>query len=256
MSVECGIKNHSRLPTHARFRRRYSIRTRSDADSKKNKTLLRLYVRAAHVTFSTLLNSIGDSLRLPHGLLANMHRISAVGTDQMRLTRTTPHHTAHGGIPGHRDVSLMTLLLNRQSGLQILPPGEVSQWSYVRPMPGHSIVNLGDAMVMFTNGLLRSNPHRVVAPCGKEVEQTRYSLVYFMRPENTATMKRLGGSDMIPKLGVDEVEPEMTAEEWVNVWFKAILAGKGVVKDSKHRWTLSLDLAKTSLEKCIVCRDF
>jgi isopenicillin N synthase-like dioxygenase len=102
-------------------------------------------------------------------------------------------------------------------------------------MRGHAIVNLGDAMVTFTNGLLRSNPHRVVAPYGKEVEQARHSLVYFMRPENTATMKRLEGSDMIPKLGVDEVEPDMTAEEWVNVRFKAILVGKGVVKDSKHR---------------------
>jgi isopenicillin N synthase-like dioxygenase len=164
----------------------------------ENRTLLRLYVRAAHAILSTLLNSIGDSLRLPHGLLANMHRISAVGTDQMRLTRINPPHAAHGGIPEHRDASSMTLLFNRQSGLQILPSGEGSQWSYVRPMPSHAIVNLGDAMVTFTNGLLRSNPHRVVAPYGKEVEQTRYSLVYFMRPENTATMKRLEGSDMIP----------------------------------------------------------
>jgi hypothetical protein len=56
-----------------------------------------------------------------------------------------------------------------------------------------------------------------------------------MRPENAAMMKRLEGSDMIPKLGIDEVDRDMTAEEWVNERFKAILAGKGVVKDGKYR---------------------
>lgn len=201
----------------------------------ENRALLRQYVKAAHAILSILLNSLGDCLRLPHGMLANMHRISAVGTDQVRLTRTTPPHTAHAGIPEHRDASSITLLFNRKSGLQILPPGEGAQWSYVRPMPGHAVVNLGDAMVTFTNGFLRSNPHRVVAPYGKEIEQTRYSLVYFMRPENTVMMKRLEGSDMIPQLGVDEVERDMTAEEWVNERFKAVLVGKGLVKDSKHR---------------------
>jgi isopenicillin N synthase-like dioxygenase len=200
----------------------------------ENRDLLRQYVRSAHAILSILLNNIGDCLRLPHGTLANMHRMSAVGTDQIRLTRTNPPHMEHGGIPEHRDASSMTLLFNKQSGLQILPPGG-SQWCYVRPLPGHAIVNLGDAMVTFTNGLLRSNPHRVVAPCGSEVGQARYSLVYFMRPENAAMIKRLEGSDVIPKLDVDEVERDLTGEEWVTERFKAILAGKGLVKDRKHR---------------------
>jgi isopenicillin N synthase-like dioxygenase len=201
----------------------------------ENRHLFQEYVRSAHAILSTLLNSVGDCLQLPPAMLANIHRISAVGTDQVRLTRTKPPHTEHGGIPEHRDASSMTLLFNKQSGLQILPPGASSQWCYVRPISHHAIVNLGDAMVTFTNGLLRSNPHRVVAPYGSEVEQTRYSLVYFMRPENTAMMKRLEGSEMIPNLAEDEVEREITAEEWVNERFKEILAGNGVVMDSKHR---------------------
>ena len=35
-------------------------------------------------------------------------------------------------------------------------------------LAGHAIVNLGDAMVNFTNGLLRSNIHRVVSPPGEQ----------------------------------------------------------------------------------------
>ena len=203
-----------------------------------NRGLLREYVKRAHAILSILLNSVGDCLQLPHGTLAEMHRMSASGSDQIRFTRILPGEQPAGipaGIPEHRDASSMTLLFNKQSGLQILPPGADSQWCYVRPLPGHAVVNLGDAMVSFTNGLLRSNPHRVVAPLGDEAQQSRYSLVYFLRPENAKPIKRLEGSDMIPKLGVDEVERDMTAKEWVQERFKAILGGKGVVKDNKHR---------------------
>ena len=203
-----------------------------------NRNLLREYAERAHGILSTLLNSVGDCLQLPRGTLARMHRISAPGSDQIRFTRTLPGEQqldGSVGIPEHRDASSMSLLFNKQSGLQILPPGSDKQWCYVRPLPGHAIVNLGDAMVLFTNGLLRSNPHRVTRPYGDEGRQIRYSLVYFLRPENAAIIKRLEGSDMIPKPGADDLERELTAEQWVQERFNAILAGKGVVKDSKHR---------------------
>ena len=41
----------------------------------------------------------------------------------------------------------MTILFNRLGGLQVLPPGEGAEWCYVKPLAGHAIVNLGDAMV-------------------------------------------------------------------------------------------------------------
>lgn len=33
---------------------------------------------------------------------------------------------------------------------------------YLQPMPGYAICNLGDAMTIFSGGLLKSNLHRVV----------------------------------------------------------------------------------------------
>jgi isopenicillin N synthase-like dioxygenase len=114
----------------------------------------------------------------------------------------------------HTDFGSVTILFNRVGGLQVLPPGE-KDWVYVKPLPGHCIVNLGDAMVKFTNGLLRSNIHRVVAPPGKQVTQTRYSLVYFARPGDEVILKRLE-SDIIPPLDKGTEEEEINSRDWIH----------------------------------------
>lgn len=106
------------------------------------------------------------------------------------------------------------MLFNRVGGLQVLPPGEDEEWLYVRPLPGHAIVNLGDAMVKFTNGLLRSNIHRVVSPPGEQGGCTRHSVVYFARPEDDVLLRRLEGSKLIPELDGTE-EEEINSRDWV-----------------------------------------
>ena len=96
----------------------------------------------------------------------------------------------------------------------MLPPGEGTEWFYVRPLAGHAIINLGDAMVKFTNGLLRSNIHRVVSPPGEQAGETRYSLVYFARPEDDVVLKRLE-SPVIPPLAEGDEEEEINAKDWI-----------------------------------------
>jgi len=115
----------------------------------------------------------------------------------------------------HTDFGSVTVLFNRLGGLQVLPPGKGAEWCYVKPLPGHAIINLGDAMAKFTNGLLRSNIHRVVSPPGKQGDYTRYSLVYFSRPENEVMMKRLEGSDKIPELAEGEKDEDICAKDWI-----------------------------------------
>jgi isopenicillin N synthase-like dioxygenase len=90
-------------------------------------------------------------------------------------------------------------------------------WAYVRPLPGHCIINLGDAMVKFTAGILRSNIHRVVAPPGKQGDVTRYSLVYFSRPEDEVLLRSLKEeSELIGKAVGDADEGEVvTSKEWI-----------------------------------------
>lgn len=146
-----------------------------------------------------------------------MHRIHSVSGDQVRFVKAPPQpvddrRTALGE---HTDFGSVTVLFNRLGGLQVLPPGQDAKWCYVRPLPGHAIVNLGDAMVKFTNGLLRSNIHRVVSPPGLQADTTRYSLVYFARPEDEVSLKRLSGSNRVPPLPEGAVEEEIKSKDWI-----------------------------------------
>jgi isopenicillin N synthase-like dioxygenase len=100
--------------------------------------------------------------------------------------------------------------------LQVLPPGENAEWSYVKPLPGHCIGNLGDSLVKFTIGLFRSNFHRVISSPGVQADLTRYSVVYFSRPEDDVVVKRLEGSSLIPPLPAGVVEDEVNSKDWVS----------------------------------------
>jgi len=116
------------------------------------------------------------------------------------------------------DFGTLTLLHNRLGGLQVLPPNSTT-WSYVKPLKKHCIVNLGDALVKFTAGVLRSNIHRVVNPPGEQAGEKRMSLVYFARPEDEVILKTLEGSEVIAEKrtagGVNEDEEEITAKDWI-----------------------------------------
>ncbi len=57
------------------------------------------------------------------------------------------------------------------------------EWLSVQPLPGHAIVNLGDAMVKFSDGLLKSNMQRVITIPELSEEVDRYSVVYLMEIE-------------------------------------------------------------------------
>jgi isopenicillin N synthase-like dioxygenase len=73
----------------------------------------------------------------------------------------------------------------------------------VRPLPGHAIVNLGEALTQFTVGPLKSNVHRVILLHREQFEKTRYSLVYPTRSEVGILSKRLDRSK-IPHLETDD----------------------------------------------------
>ena len=179
-------------------------------------------MRNAHAIVTMLLSRLAEKLHLPASALTSLHRLDAVSGDQVRWVRSAPQppddrKTAMGA---HTDFGSITLLFNKLGGLQVRMPGEGEggeQWRYVRPLPGHCIVNLGDATSKFTNGLLKSSYHRVVNPPGAQSESVRMSLVYFSRPEDSALLKPLSGSDLIDavqRVG-GEGEKAMTAKDWI-----------------------------------------
>lgn len=117
----------------------------------------------------------------------------------------------------------ITILMNWLGGLQVWSesnrkaqlsdgqPDSPGEWLWVKPQRGCAIVNLGDAAVKFTNGVLCSGRHRVIPSPGAQGKWPRYSIVYFVRPEDKCILKQLRGEG-IP----DGPEEEgITAQEWI-----------------------------------------
>ncbi|KAF2764018.1 Clavaminate synthase-like protein [Teratosphaeria nubilosa] len=185
-----------------------------------NRTLLRTHMQRSHAIVMMLLSQMNGRLGLPPNTLQNLHKITNNSGDQIRIIRSPPQpdqDDTKKSLGQHTDFGSITILFNRLGGLQILPPNS-DQWSYVKPLKNHCIVNLGDAMVQFSAGILRSNLHRVVNPPGKQAGTTRMSLVYFARPEDGVLMKALEGSERVEEArrenGVGE-EEDVTAKDWI-----------------------------------------
>jgi isopenicillin N synthase-like dioxygenase len=209
-----------------------------------NTHLIQDYMRSSHALVLFILEHLNTHLKLPEGTLAQLHRQTAVSGDQVRIVKAPPQPPSDlkTALGKHTDFGSITILFNRLGGLQILPPpsltpaGEEPTWTYVKPLPGHCIVNLGDAMVKFTNGLLRSNIHRVVSPPGEQAKATRYSLVYFARPEDDVPLKRLEGSDVIPPLKEGQTEDGMNSKDWIKLQAMRLRAEHVSEEERKNLW--------------------
>lgn len=90
---------------------------------------------------------------------------------------------------------------------------------HTQPLPGHAICNIGDALSVFSGGVLQSNIHRVVPPPGIQAEHERWSLVFFTRPGNSKILRALVEDSPLIAAAVQK-HPEQnfntgsTAKEW------------------------------------------
>lgn len=138
--------------------------------------------------------------------------------------------------PGHKGKSLtrsvgsLTLLFQRDSqpGLEILTPGQ--SWSSAPVFPPGTegdkfppiLVNIGDLLNYWTDGLLKSTVHRVVFP--QDGGSDRYSIAYFCHPANDTRLVQIP-SEMINNKNSKKHRSHssrntneiMTAQEHLNV---------------------------------------
>ncbi|MEO0492381.1 MAG: 2OG-Fe(II) oxygenase family protein [Actinomycetota bacterium] len=86
----------------------------------------------------------------------------------------------------HTDPGVLTLLLQDDTG-GLQAESTTHGWIDVPPMAGAIVVNLGDAMQVWTNDQYKAAVHRVVPM----TEQSRYSIPYFSNPPRDATLEPL-----------------------------------------------------------------
>ena len=131
-----------------------------------------------YTQISTLGRTICSALELYLGLSAG--RITSQMSKPISQLRLMHYVRANEGVEkssvnmgAHTDYECLTLLHTRNPGLQVMD--KKGQWIDVPVEPGTFIVNIGDMLEAWTNGHLRSTPHRVL-----NLSPERFSLPYFV----------------------------------------------------------------------------
>lgn len=194
---------------------------------------VRSFMQRSHGVASVILSQLDVELGLRAGTLGALCPLGEASATSLRILESQPQRDPEYDtitLGGHTDIGTLTLLFNVVGGLQILPAGserKMENWRFVKPEPGFVIVNLGDTMVEWTGGVLRSGLHRVVTAPGEQATVPRRSVVYLLRPRASATMRRLEGTGgVIPVLGEDEVTDDQLVNDWAAVRTKQILLGE------------------------------
>lgn len=192
---------------------------------------IRKFMQHSHTVASVIFSQLDQSLGLPLGTLDSLCPLDQASETSLRILHAAPKPAPEYEaitLGGHTDIGTITLLFNVVGGLQVLPAGSeniMPNWRFVKADPGCVIVNLGDTMVEWTGGLLRSGLHRVVTAPGDQATVPRISAVYLLRPRATSTMNRLKG-DAIPELEAGEKDSDQLANEWASLRAKQILLGE------------------------------
>ncbi|KAF9444536.1 Clavaminate synthase-like protein [Macrolepiota fuliginosa MF-IS2] len=183
-------------------------------------TIIQPFVQKSLEVNQTILDIFNERLGLPKGLLLQQHPLDEHSGCEARIIKNPPmaHDVQKRAIGAHTDFGSLSFLHNRLGGLQVLVPG-AETWQYVKPIPNHAICNVGDALSIFSGGILRSNMHRVLPPPGTQSAYERWSIVFFTRPGNSKVLRAFTESSSAIAKAVSanpgkDFETGSTAKEW------------------------------------------
>ncbi|KAI0133155.1 2OG-Fe(II) oxygenase superfamily protein [Hypoxylon sp. NC0597] len=163
---------------------------------------------ACHELCRKLLLLFGIGLGVnPPDFFTSAHSPTAPSGSILRFLYYPPPSSTPTALPddvragAHSDYGSVTLLfrLRGQAGLEILEP-RTGSWAPVPVNPPGTeddqqppiLVNIGDLLSYWTNGLLRSTVHRVAfsneAAPGESSTEPRYSVVYFCHPADATPL--------------------------------------------------------------------
>ena len=150
------------------------------------------YMAALEDTSRHLMRLIALGLELPAGYFEPFMRWPV---PSMRLLHYPPQPATAApeqiGAGAHTDWGALTILAqDMHGGLEVAMPD--GSWAEATPIEGCFVVNLGDMIPRWTNGLYHSNPHRVRNRYSNG--RPRYSIPFFYEPDYLARIEAVPGT--------------------------------------------------------------
>jgi isopenicillin N synthase-like dioxygenase len=151
------------------------------------------FAKYVHSILLVILSRLSDTMgRHNNNRFEYYHKDSNITRTNLTFLKypkqdTTEHGVGHNK---HTDVGTLTFLLSGQRGLQRLTS---EGWCHVEPRSGFAVVNVGDSLRFLSDCVLSSVIHRVL-PVGPHQTEDRYTLAYFLRPEDEAVFKDFKGN--------------------------------------------------------------
>lgn len=135
-------------------------------------TLGRLICSALELHLGLPTGAMTDQMSKPVSQLRLLHYVRPYGA--------IDHKSVNMG--AHTDYECLTLLHTRNKGLQVMTQDDC--WVDVPVDPAAFVVNIGDMLEAWSNGLLRSTPHRVL-----NLSAERFSIPYFVAANHGTTIQ-------------------------------------------------------------------
>jgi len=175
-SFYAGVETDETHPFHCKYRG-FGGNQWPAIDGFKEQTLA--YGDAMRGLGNHLLSLLALSLDLPNDWFAEPF---AQGVGNSRMIKYPPHPASaldnQIGAGAHTDWGGITLLAQDDiGGLEVRNAAGV--WIEAKPIAGAFVINLGDLMARWTNGIYNSNMHRVK---NNMSDRDRYSIPYFFSP--------------------------------------------------------------------------
>ena len=194
-------------------------------------------MRDGNTISNIVLGILEKQLKLDPGTMTDCHRLEDPSHSFLRILR---YPGLKAGISldrprffAHRDIVTLAILFTWVGGFQIPmenaemigPDLETEEsWRWVQPLDGLALVNLGDAMPIFTNNRLKSGKHRVFTAPGEQARLDRCSVLVSTRPANKTPMKTFK-SPLIPETVSEQATAEVkTSKQWGDDCVKTFIA--------------------------------
>jgi isopenicillin N synthase-like dioxygenase len=146
------------------------------------------YFEAVKAAGLRLLRAVSVSLGEAEDYFPNCYRKPTISMRMIRYPAPEDYEDLEFGIgaASHTDYGLLTILApDPAGGLEIMKPD--GEWISAPYVPGAFVVNCGDLMGRWSNGVYHSNKHRVV----NRLRRDRISIPFFFNPDHRAVVQSL-----------------------------------------------------------------